>query len=156
MRSRNTPLKPDARPSWGKVIVSVIAGVGAGGVAFLALLRPITLLLDQLIGRVDWQSALTDFSESRMLLLRSVFWVVPFGLGQWCSALISGWSKTIYFAAAVQTFHMVMMFSSVQVAYLWVLPWLVAAVLIKLGWASSAAEKGRLREAKSITLDTKV
>lgn len=149
MQSHQPPSSTDARPPWWRLVVGVIAGVGAGGIAFLVALWPITFLLDQLVGRSEWEAALKASPEIVMILLRSVFWTIPFALGQWFSALISGWSKAIYIAAAVQTFHMVSMFPIFEVAYLWVLPFLIAGILAKLNWASSAAEKGRIREAKA-------
>jgi hypothetical protein len=149
MLSPQPNFSSDARPTWGRIVFGVFAGVTTGAFAFWLLIWPVTLLLDQLAGRSDWQGSLKASTGLPKVLLQSVFWGIPFALGQWLSALINASSRTIYFAATLQAIQMVLMFTGVEFAHLWALPFLIAIILTKLNWASSAAERGRKRNAKA-------
>ena len=149
MTADETPsFAPDIRPAWWKIALSCVAGVITGGVAFLVLLWPIIPLLDLIFGRGVWQADVKDWPEVLRIPVLIVYWAMPLALGQWLSALLSGWSKTVYFAAALETLHMVTNLWAYELAYLWALPALIALGLARLGWAERAAERARAREAK--------
>jgi hypothetical protein len=130
-------------PPWWKIGVGGLAGVVGGAVLFLVLQLPITFLIDQLIGRSVWQRSIAGFSEPVRLGLLLLYWTIPLALGQWLSALISGWSKATYFATAIQIVHMVSVFRDLEFAPLWFQPLMIALAFAKANWAEAAAAKGR-------------
>lgn len=148
MVANETPELIEHRPPWWKIGVACLAGVVGGAFAFLVLQLPITFLIDQLIGRSVWQQSMSGWSQPVRLGLLLLYWAIPFALGQWLSAVMSGWSKTIYFAAALQCVHMVNIFRDFEFAPLWFLPLLIALAFGKANWAEAAAAKGRAREAR--------
>jgi hypothetical protein len=122
-----------------------------GGLAFLILLLPITPLLDLIFGAGNWQEGVKAWPEYLRIPTLIIYWMIPLALGQLLAVLLNGWHKTVYFAAALETFHMVTILWTPELAYLWALPALIALGLTRLGWVAKAAEKGRAREAKHPT-----
>jgi hypothetical protein len=57
--------------------------------------------------------------------------------------LLSGWSKIVYFAAALQTLQMIDIFRAYELAYLWALPALIARGFIGLGLGGARCGEGR-------------
>jgi hypothetical protein len=104
--------------------------------------------MDQLIGRGVWQQSMAGWSQPVRWGLLLLYWAIPLALGQWLSAVISGWSKCIYFAAALQCVHMINIFRDYEFAPLWLLPLLIALAFEKAKWTEAAAAKGRAREAR--------
>jgi hypothetical protein len=75
---------------------------------------------------------------------------MPLTIGQLFSPRLSGWSRTVYFAAALQTFHLVVIYGATAFWPLWLLPSLVAAALMMTGWAAAEAVKGPAIEAMRV------
>jgi hypothetical protein len=141
----------EVRPPWRRIAFASVAGVVSGALLYLAAETLITFLLDQLLGRNAWQQPLSAWPEPLRISLLAARWGIVLAIGQWFSALISGWSRTVYFAAILQTIHLITIYLSIKVAPIWAMPLLVALLLAWTRWASGAAEQGRAVEAKRAT-----
>ena len=151
MASDEAPVPAMERPGWWKIGWATLAGVVGGAFAFLVLQWPLALLLDQFLGRSEWQ---TRPLPLRLVML-TLYWTIPLALGQFLSAFMSGWAKAVYFAAALQTLHLLNIYADFAFALLWFLPSVIASAMIMVKWAAVGAEKGRALEAKRITVRSK-
>ena len=138
------------RPPWWKVGLATLAGVVAGGLVFPIVQWPITILVDQLFGRSGWQEVLAAWPQSFRIALLILYWAIPLTLGQFFSSLMSGWSRTVYFAAALQTLHLINIYGNFAFSALWLLPLVVSAAMMMTKWAAAGAEKGRAVEASKV------
>ena len=63
---------------------------------------------------------------------------------------MSGWTKTVYFAAALQSIHLINIYGDLAFAALWLLPWVIASVMVRAKWAAVGVEKARALEANRV------
>ena len=139
------------RPAWWKIAWTTLAGVVTGAFAFLVLQWPFALLLDQLIEGNEWAATVAGWPLPLRLAMLTLYWTIPLALGQLLSALMSGWAKAVYFAAGLQTLHLLNIYADFAFAVLWLLPSVIASAMIMVKWAAVGAERGRALEAKRIT-----
>lgn len=133
----------EGKPSWTLVGVGCLAGVIGGALLWLVAETSVIFLLDQLFGRSGWQESVRIAPEPARIALLLIRWTIVGILGQWFATWFSGWTKTAYFAAALQTLHLINIYWDLQFLWLWALPALVALAYVRTNWAVHAAEKGR-------------
>jgi hypothetical protein len=126
-----------------------VVGSALISLAVLILLqRPLTLLLDQFFGIGEWQTVFATYPFPAKLAALALKWIAPIALGQLLSAYLSGWAEAVFFAAVIQTVHLLTNYSDPSFAALWLLPAMVSLAMVKAKWAAAGAKKGQAFEAK--------
>ena len=136
--TESTPLREqEVRPPWWRIAVAVLIGVNGGGLLFLLFQKILGFIASALLGS-DWlPHALTDSWIG--LLADSLRWAVATAVMQLVAVAFSGWSKSVLWTAALQTFWMVLIYANPKLAFLWVLPIIIAFGLLRIPWLHQVA-----------------